>query len=92
MTTRRVFCCLMAVLLVFGSAALVAGQMINPYLPFNAPAAEPPDPYNIDFYPKMSRTSYHPCPTCGLVAAQFLELPPMRQPFPGPFGIAVPVP
>ncbi len=93
MNTRRMICLTGVLgLLVLGTAAVASGQMLNPYLPHNAQAAEPPDPYNLDYWPKTSRTWYPPCPTCGIVSFQFPELPPNCQSFPGPFGIQVPVP
>lgn len=68
-------------------------QMLNPYLPQNAVVAQPPTPYYLRAIPKFeSRTFYDPCPTCGPVAAQFPDVPPVQQRFPGPFGILVPVP
>lgn len=92
MKIRRIICFIAVLAVLFGTAAVAAAQMLNPYLPHNAPTALTPDPYNMDFYPTMSRTSYYPCPTCGLVSAKLLELPPMSQPIPGPFAIPVPVP
>jgi hypothetical protein len=67
-------------------------QMLNPYLPHNAVVAQPPTPYYLRNIPRCSRTYYDPCPSCGPVAAQFPDLPPVNQPFPGPFGIPVPLP
>lgn len=68
---------------------------INPYLPHNAIAADPPTPYwLIDMVdiPKCSSKYYDPCPSCVSPASQFPDLTPVQQPFPGPFGIPVPVP
>ena len=69
-----------------------SAQMINPYLPHNAIAAQPPDPYLLIGIPKCSRKYYDPCPSCPRAAAQFPDLTPVGQPFPGPFGIPVAVP
>ena len=69
-----------------------SAQVINPYLPYNAIAADPPTPYNLLGIPKCSRKYYDPCPSVPPAAAQFPDLTPVWQPFPGPFGIPVPVP
>jgi len=78
------------ILVVFAGSAL--GQMLYPYKPTNAVAAEPSTPYNLDQIPVMSYQFYWPCPTCGLYAEQLPDLPPVWMPFPGPFGMRVPVP
>jgi len=80
-------CCL-----TIGFSATGYCQMINPYLPMNATAAEPVTPYNLWEIPPCSRTSYLPCPTCGPMGAQFPDIPPIYEPFPGPFLCPVPVP
>lgn len=67
-------------------------QALNPYLPHNAIAAQPPLPYYQGVIPNISRTYYDPCPSCGPVSKQFPDLPPVQQPFPGIHGIPVPVP
>jgi hypothetical protein len=79
----------MLLLVVSGS---VYGQMLNPYTPSNAVAAEPLDPYNLWEIPACSYKSYVPCPTCGPMSAQLPDLPPIWAPFPGPFCRPVPVP
>jgi hypothetical protein len=78
--------------IVTGFSAIGHAQMINPYLPMNAVAAEPQTPYNLWEIPDCSRTSYLPCLTCGPFGAQLPDIPPVREPFPGPFNVPVPVP
>ena len=77
-------------------SAVAAGNascyVLNPYLPYNAVAAQPPTPYYLRDIPKVSRTYYDPCPTCGPVAKQFPDVPPIQLPFPGMLGMPVPVP
>jgi len=79
----------LALALVTGS---VTANMLNPYLPHNAVAAEPFVPYNLWDMPHCSRTEYLPCPTCGPESKQLPDIPPIWQPVAGPFGIPVPVP
>ncbi len=67
-------------------------QALNPYAPMNATAAEPLTPYNLWDIPACSRTSYLPCPAPIPFSMQFPDVPPVYAPFPGPFGIPVPVP
>jgi len=67
-------------------------QMMNAYLPTNAVAAEPPSPYDLWQAPCMSRTLYQPCVNCGPYGIELPDIPPLQQPFPGPFGLSVPVP
>lgn len=62
------------------------------YAPMNAVAAEPDTPYNLDEIPKCSRVYYLPCPTWGPFTEYLPDVPPVSAPFPGPFGICVPVP
>jgi len=81
-----------ALLLIASLAAADATPRLNPYAPMNAVAAQPVTPYNLWDIPRISRTSYEPCPTCVPPAALLPDLPPVSQPFPGPFGIPVPVP
>jgi hypothetical protein len=78
--------------MISGFSASGYGQMINPYLPMNAVAAEPLTPYNLWDIPDCSRTSYLPCPTCGPFGAQVPDIPPVYERFPGPFNLPVPVP
>jgi hypothetical protein len=81
-----------ALLLILGSAFSTPCQALYAYAPMNAVAAEPNTPYNLDDIPKCSRVYYLPCPTCGPFAAYFPDVPPATAPFPGPFGVPVPVP
>ena len=81
-----------ALLLIAPLAAADTTPRLNPYAPTNAVAAEPFTPYNLWDIPKISRTFYEPCTACGPPAALLPDLPPVSQPFPGPFGIPVPVP
>lgn len=92
MSSKFIVVLLISSCLTMGFAAAGYGQMINPYLPMNAPAAEPLTPYNLWDIPACSRTSYLPCPTCGPLGAQLPDIPPVYEPFPGPFNIPVPVP
>ena len=62
------------------------------YAPMNAVTAEPGTPYNLNAIPECSRVRYFPCPTWGPFADYLPDVPPVWQPFPGPFGICVPVP
>jgi hypothetical protein len=67
-------------------------QTLNPYAPMNAIAAEPLEPYNLWQIPQCSRTSYLPCPSPAPFAELLPDYPPAWAPFPGPFGLPVPVP
>ncbi len=67
-------------------------QMLNPYSPMNATGAEPDTPYNLDQIPCSSYVFYLPCPTCGPMSKTLPDIPPVWQPFPGPYQIPVPVP
>jgi hypothetical protein len=80
---------------IIAAAALptaAAAQTINPYLPRNAMLAGPPSPYNLNFLPRNSNRSVVICPTCVPAGAVLPDLPPIREPFPSPFGKPVSVP
>ncbi len=51
-----------ACLLVIMSVVTAHCNLLNPYAPMNAIAAEPLEPYNLWEIPQCSRTSYLPCP------------------------------
>jgi hypothetical protein len=72
--------------------SVCAAQSIYPYAPWNAVAATPLEPYNLWQIPECSRTSYPPCPSPIPYSAQVPDIPPVWAPFPGPFGMPVPVP
>jgi hypothetical protein len=81
------------VLTVIVMPAAAPCHTLNPYLPWNDPAAEPVPPYNFDqVFPQISRCFYLPCPAYGAFADQFPDLPPVWQQVAGPFGFPVPVP
>ncbi len=90
---KILFLSILAVALL-ATAMVSAGscQMLNPYEPYNAVGAEPPTPYNLEQIPRISRTFYVPCPWWRPYANYLPDVPPVSQPFPGPFGIPVPVP
>ncbi len=79
-------------LLIIMSAHTAHCQMLNPYLPMNAVAAQPFEPYNLWEIPQCSRTSYYPCPVPVPFSTLLPDVPPAWTCFPGPFGIPVPVP
>ncbi len=81
-----------ALLLIVASASSAPCQALYAYSPMNATTAEPDTPYNLDNIPKCSRVYYVPCPTWGPFAEYLPDVPPVGAPFPGPFGICVPVP
>jgi hypothetical protein len=81
-----------ASLIVLMSALTAHCQMFNPYAPMNAIAAEPLEPYNLWEIPQCSRTSYLPCPVPVPYSTLLPDVPPAWAPFPGPFGLPVPVP
>jgi hypothetical protein len=86
---------LFIVFLMFFTAAMVptgSCYVLNPYEPYNAVAAQPPTPYNLNQIVQMSRLFYEPCPWWGPYADHLPDVPPVCQPFPGPLGIPVPVP
>ncbi len=85
-------CLSISLLLIVGIASSAHSDMLYAYAPMNAVTAEPDTPYNLDDIPKCSRVYYVPCPTWGPFAAYLPDVPPVSQPFPGPFGICVPVP
>lgn len=80
------------VMMVLSLATTAPCQMFNAYLPQNAPAAAPPTPYYLRDIPRISRTYYPPCPTCGPAWAYFPDVPPISRPVIARFGIPVPVP
>ena len=82
------------VLMLLATALVPTGscQMLNPYTPFNAVTAEPPPPIDMEQIPRISRVYYEPCPWWGPYADHLLDVPPVSRPFPGPYGIPVPVP
>jgi hypothetical protein len=75
-----------------GIAVISPYEMFDPYLPYNAIAAEPKTPYNLNKMPVISRTSYLPCMSCSPVWSQLPDIPSIRTPVAGPFQIPVPVP
>jgi hypothetical protein len=81
-----------SLLLIVGLASSAQSDTLYAYAPMNAVAAEPDTPYNLDDIPKCSRVYYVPCPTWGPFAEYLPDVPPVSQPFPGPFGVCVPVP
>jgi hypothetical protein len=89
---RTFACCLALIVLISAFPALATAQMLNPYAPMNAVAAEPLDPYNLWEIPPCSRTSYFPCPSPIPYSMQLPDYPPVRAPFPGPWGLPIPVP
>jgi hypothetical protein len=82
----------MLILLATALSSVGSCQMLNPYEPYNAVAAEPRTPYNLREIPRVSRVFYVPCPWWRPYADYLPDAPPVCQPFPGPFGIPVPVP
>jgi len=92
MNKKSLIYLIISLLLIVGPATSAQCQMLYAYAPMNAVTAEPDTPYNLDDIPKCSRVHYVPCPTWGPFAANLPDLPPVSQPFPGPFGIPVPVP
>ncbi|HMK37270.1 MAG TPA: hypothetical protein VK463_19510 [Desulfomonilaceae bacterium] len=90
---NRVWAFFLAVcLLAMITAPCALCQVLNPYGPYNAIAAEPLEPYNLWQIPECSRTSYHPCPAYVPFSTLLPDVPPAWAPFPGPFGLPVPVP
>jgi hypothetical protein len=90
---KPLLCTMVSMILI--AAAMVpaaSSQMLNPYEPYNALAAEPPTPYNLEQMPRCSRTFYVPCRWWAPYANYLPDVPPVWQPFPGPYGIPVPVP
>jgi hypothetical protein len=86
---------LFIVVLILIAAAMVSTgscYILNPYEPYNAVAAEPPTPYNLNRIPPVSRVLYDPCPWWAPYADHLPDVPPVWQPFPGPYGLPVPVP
>jgi hypothetical protein len=67
-------------------------QVLNPYAPTNAVAAEPMEPYNLWLIPDCSRTHYVPCPTCYYPFSAGLPDVPIQWTVRGYLGICVPVP
>ena len=65
---------------------------LNPYLPQNAIAAQPATPYNLNFIPCKSSVRYQPYPARVPGSHLLPDVPSVGKPFPGPFGIPVPVP
>lgn len=92
MKNVTIFLCLTVAICSLFSPTVATTQMLNPYAPMNAVAAEPLTPYNLWDIPECSRTSYTPCPAPVPFSTQLPDLPPVSAPFPGPFGIPVPVP
>ena len=89
----RIFLLIVLLAVILAASALAdTSPRMNPYLPTNAVAAEPPTPYNLNQLPKCSRTDYPPCPTCGPPAGLLPDLPPVSAPFPGHFYRPVPLP
>ncbi len=92
MTTSSPIAVFVSLVLVLASWAVFPYQCYNPYLPYNAIAAQPDSPYNSYMVPKISRTAYPPCPSHGPVQLQFPDVPPIGTSIRGPFGVPVPVP
>jgi hypothetical protein len=83
------FCASLMLIVIVGPAH---SSGLNPYAPMNAIAAEPMEPYNLWQISQCSRTSYLPCPVPVPYSSLLPDVPPVQQPFPGPFGLPVPVP
>jgi hypothetical protein len=64
---------------------------LNPYEPYNAVAAEPSTPYNLDLIPRNCRVAYGPCPSCVHASMLLPELPPVAPPRIGVFGYSAPL-
>jgi hypothetical protein len=92
MRTRLMLSFSIIILIVVGMASTAPCQMINPYLPHNAVAAEPQPPYDFDLIPQVSRTFYLPCPSSVPYANHLPDAPPFWRPIMGPFGMPVPQP
>jgi hypothetical protein len=84
-----VACLALLILLVCSGTA--SAQFLNAYAPWNAVAAEPGTPYNLDQLTTDSRVYYMVCPTCGPASQLLPDVPPPCRPFPGPLGIPVPL-
>jgi len=74
------------------TVGLVSAEVLNPYAPTNAVAAEPMTPYNLWLIPEWSRTHYVPCPTCYFPSSGGLPDVPTQWCVRGSLGIPVPVP
>ncbi|MGB6065058.1 MAG: hypothetical protein WBG50_09630 [Desulfomonilaceae bacterium] len=92
MTKKSLICLIASLFLIISLAPSASCGYIYAYAPMNAVTAEPNTPYNLDAIPECSRVYYVPCPTWGPFAEYLPDVPPVQQPFPGPFGICVPVP
>jgi hypothetical protein len=80
---------LVTILIMAGMVSTASCQLINPYGPYSAVAAEPQPPYNLDQIPQKSRTFYLPCPSVIPYADQLPDAPPFWSPIIGPFGLPV---
>lgn len=90
---KHFFTLLVAVALICAAMACTAlSQTFNPYLPHNAPAAQPPTPWYLRAIPHISTEYYDPCLSCGPLWTHFPDWPPFALRGIGPFGIAVPLP
>ncbi|AFM24303.1 hypothetical protein [Desulfomonile tiedjei] len=83
---------ILLVILILATASTALCEPLNPYLPMNAVAAEPMDPYNLNEIPMCSEKLYLPCPSPIPFSAQFPDIPPLQVAFRGVFGCPVPVP
>jgi hypothetical protein len=79
-------------LITLGMVSTALCGYLNPYGPYNAVAAEPDEPYNLNQIPQMSTTFYLPCPSGIPYANQLPDVPPFWSPIMGPFGFPVPQP
>lgn len=86
--------CFLFVLATLTAASAVQADFgpLYPYSPMNAVAASPPEPYNLDAIPQCSHVYYQPVPAPVPFSAELPDVPPVYAPFPGPFGMPVPVP
>lgn len=83
---------LVITLITVGMVSTAPCGLLNPYLPHNAVAAEPNEPYNLDQIPQMSTVFYLPCPSPIPYANWLPDVPPFWAPIIGPFGLPVPQP
>ncbi len=92
MTKQLIAAIIMIIVLALATGSDVQCMMLNPYLPMNAVAAEPLEPYNLWEIPYVSIPYYWPCPTCGPAAAALPDVYPPPEYIKGFLWLPVPVP
>ncbi len=92
MTKQFIAAAITIIVLALATGPDVQCQMLNPYLPMNAVAAETLEPYNLWEIPYVSIPYYWPCPTYGPAAAGLPDVYPPPQYIKGFLWLPVPVP